>query len=87
MSHRRLDEVIPSSAPIALTLNSIYFKEEDSASLKMIVEQSNAILDVFIERLIEFHMKQSSPKDVFDIQYDDLMRDPIARKSVHSIFE
>ncbi|CAF1492483.1 unnamed protein product, partial [Rotaria sp. Silwood1] len=77
MSHRHLDEVIPSACRIFLNYNSIYFNANDSQSMKTTFEQAMSLLDIWIQRIIEFRTQQPPPKNIFDIQYKDLVRDPI----------
>ncbi|CAF3725699.1 unnamed protein product [Rotaria sp. Silwood1] len=77
MSHRRLNEVLPSSCRIALALSNVHFKEDDLDSMKTVIEQTSAIIDIWIERIIEFRLQQPPPENVFDIQYEDLLKDPI----------
>ncbi|CAF5159465.1 unnamed protein product [Rotaria sp. Silwood1] len=42
-------------------------------------------VDIWIDRIIEFHNREPSPKNIFDIQYEDLMKDPIG--TVHRIYD
>ncbi|CAF1025722.1 unnamed protein product [Adineta steineri] len=78
MSHRRLDQVIPSIHRLGFSSFAHFYDEEDSTNLKLNLEEIlSTINDAFIHRLIEFHRHQSSTKHIFDIQYEDLMKDPI----------
>ncbi|CAF4174179.1 unnamed protein product [Rotaria sp. Silwood2] len=85
MSHRCLNEVLPSSCRIALALSNIYFNEDDLASMKTVIEQTSDIIDIWIERLIEFRLQQPPGEKIFDIQYEDLLKDPIG--TVHRIYD
>jgi hypothetical protein len=77
MCHRRLGEIIPSWLRYILTYNRIYFNDDDSTSVKMILKKAITAFDTRLDHLIEFRSRQPSPKNVFDIQYEDLIRDPI----------
>lgn len=43
----------------------------------MFEEGVASLVDIWIERVIEYRSRQTSPKNVFDVQYTDLMKDPI----------
>ncbi len=78
MCHRRLDEVLPSSSCLWLNFVSAFFNEEDINDLKLSFGQMvTTLLDIWIERLIEFRSRKLSATKIFDIQYEDLMKDPI----------
>ncbi|CAF3826352.1 unnamed protein product [Rotaria sp. Silwood1] len=86
MSHRRLDEVLPSLYRFWLSAFSHYFNEDELINLKIILDQTvPTSIDIRIDRIIEFHNRKPSPKNVFDIQYEDLMKDPIG--TVHRIYD
>ena len=34
-------------------------------------------VDIWIDRITEFHSRELFPKNILDIQYEDLMKDPI----------
>ncbi len=42
-------------------------------------------INIRIDRIIEFHNRKPLPKNVFDIQYEDLIKDPIG--TVHRIYD
>jgi len=78
MSHRRLDEVLPSIYRHSLTLCSPYFTEDNLINSKRILDEMvPKCLDIWIDRIIEFHKREPSPKNIFHIQYEDLIKDPI----------
>jgi hypothetical protein len=78
MSHRRLDEVLPSIYRHSLTICSPYFTEDNLINGKRILDETVPnFLDIWIDRIIEFHNRQSSSNNIFDIQYEDLVKDPI----------
>jgi hypothetical protein len=78
MSHRRLDEVLPSIYRLCLTSFSICFNEDNLINSKRILDEMvPKFVDIGIDRIIEFHNRQPSPKNILDIQYEDLVKDPI----------
>ncbi|CAF0903646.1 unnamed protein product [Adineta steineri] len=85
MAHRRLDEVLPSACRLALAMCHVYLEENDSVSSKKIIEETKAIMNIWIQRLIEFRMQHPPPENVCDIQYEDLMKDPIG--TVHRNYD
>jgi hypothetical protein len=86
MSHRRLDEVIPSLYSHLFSALTPFFKEAELGNLKLTFDQIIlAFIDIWIERIMEFYSQQPSPRNVFDIQYEDLIKDPIG--TVHRIYD
>ncbi|CAF4225001.1 unnamed protein product [Adineta steineri] len=85
MVHRHLDEVLPSACRLALAMCHVYLEENDSVSSKKIIEETRLIMNIWIQRLIEFRMQHPPPENVCDIQYEDLMKDPIG--TVHRIYD
>ena len=85
MSHRRLDEVFPSSCRLVIAWNNIYFDKDDSLSLQTIVKHNLHHLDMCLERLMEYRNQQPPPQNVFDIQYVDLLEHPI--ETVRRIYD
>ena len=79
MTHRRLDEVLPSSIRLGLVFGSIYFdssKDDADIDRQMIIERRSRATDVQINRIVQFH--RSNPEvPIFDVQYDDLVSKPI----------
>ena len=78
MIHRPLDEVLPSMYRYCLNFFPTYFNEDDSINSKIILDHIvPTSIDIWINRITEFHNRESSSKNVFDIKYEDLMEDPI----------
>ena len=82
MTHRRLDQVIPSWIRLCLTMTSIYLKADNDNTLVM--NKAMQTLDVMIDRLIKFRRSHNDTK-VLDILYDDLTAQPI--ETVHRIYD
>ena len=90
MTHRRLDEVLPSFCSLAWTLASLYLDKEDAASQNKVTTLSLQFIDKAIECIMEFRARQKcsldqSQKNVFDVAYNDLMEQPIT--TVHRIYD
>ncbi|CAF1462426.1 unnamed protein product [Rotaria sordida] len=86
MPHRCLNEVIPSACSLFLSLLSHYFNEDDIPNLKIMLGQMiPKFIDITIDRIFEFNSRESSRKNVFNIQYKDLITDPIG--TVHRIYD
>ena len=78
MTHRRLDQVIPSLNSLWVHGFSPYFNEDNITDLKIILKEMVLVyVDIWIDRIIEFHSRKPSPQNIVDIQYEDLMKDPI----------
>jgi hypothetical protein len=87
MTHRRLDETLPSCARLAIAYASAYFDSNKADVLtdkKMVVQLLLHVLDVVIRRLVEFR-RTNRNVPVFDILYDDLLAQPI--DTVRRIYE
>jgi hypothetical protein len=87
MTHRRLDEVLPSAALLGTASASPYF---DSTSVDAKVDKHSVVkhflgaLDVRIKRIVKF--RSDHPHiPVFDVIYDDLLAQPI--DTVRRIYE
>jgi hypothetical protein len=53
--------------------------------LKIILQQIiPTFIDICLDRIIEFRSRESSSKNIFDVQYEDLLNDPIG--TVHRIY-
>jgi hypothetical protein len=78
MSHRRLDEVLPSLYQYCFASFSVYFTQDDLIKSKILLDEMvPKFVDIWIDRIIEFHNREPSSKNILDIQYEDLMKDPI----------
>ncbi|CAF1125616.1 unnamed protein product [Adineta steineri] len=79
MTHRRLDEALPSCARLAIAYANAYFdnnKADVRIDKKMVVEQLLNVYDVIIRRIVEFR-RTNRDVPVLDIFYDDLLAQPI----------
>ncbi|CAF1145456.1 unnamed protein product [Adineta steineri] len=79
MTHRRLDEALPSCARLAIAFATAYFdnnKADVRIDKKMVVEQLLNVYDVIIRRIVEFR-RTNRDVPVLDILYDDLLAQPI----------
>ena len=86
MFHRRLDEVLPSLYSLWLSSHMPYFNEDELINLKIILQQMvPTSIDIRINGIIEFNNREPSPKSIFDIKYEDLIKDPI--DTVHRIYD
>jgi len=90
MTHRRLDHVLPSFCrPMQIFANR-YFDERDSASRDASVTRSIQLINKMIDYIVDFRTRRcqrldQSQKDIFDVNYDDLMEQPIT--IVHRIYD
>ena len=87
MTHRRLDEVLPSSARLALAYTTPYFdrnKIDIEIDKKMVAELMLQVVDVIIQRIIEFR-RSNRDIPVLDVLYEDLLAQPI--DTVRKIYE
>jgi hypothetical protein len=79
MTHRRLDDVLPSSIRLGLAFASVYFdnsKHDAAIDRQMVVERRLRATDVQIKRIVKF--RRAHPRvSVFDVLYDDLIAAPI----------
>jgi hypothetical protein len=87
MTHRRLDEVVPSSIRLGLAFGSIYFdssKHDAAIDRQMMVERRLRVTDVQINGIVKFR-RVHPHVPVFDVVYDDLVAKPI--DTVHRIYD
>ena len=78
MTHRRVDQVLPSYYSYWLAATQIYFNQDDLPYLMIVLQDIiPKIIDVWIHCIIEHRTRQVSMKNTFDIKYEDLMKDPI----------
>ncbi|CAF2627771.1 unnamed protein product [Rotaria sp. Silwood2] len=83
MTHRNLDEVIPSLCALAQTNVQSTFDKTDFISRNRLTKRCYQFIDKMIEYIMEFRTRSNnvfdqSCKNIFDITYNNLMRDPIA---------
>jgi hypothetical protein len=78
MTHRHLDQVITSLYSLWVHGFRPYFNEDNITDLKIILKEMVLVyVNIWTNRIIEFHSREPSPKNIFDIQYEDLTKDPI----------
>jgi hypothetical protein len=82
MVHRRLDDVLPSYCSLAWAFNGIYFDENDSTARATLTTRALQRINKLIERIVEFRTRchpsyDPSRKNIFDVNYDDLIEQPI----------
>jgi hypothetical protein len=83
MTHRHLDEVLPSFFRTFLTLANTYFDKANSSSQEILKTRAMQFIDRMIKCIMKFRTRQSqssdqSSKSIFDINYNELMEQPIA---------
>ncbi|CAF0866928.1 unnamed protein product [Rotaria sordida] len=88
--HRRIDEALPSSCSLVLAIADLYFDKTNSISRDRIIKRCYQFFDTEIECMMKFRRSENgilaqSKKHIFDITYDNLMKDPIG--VVHQIYD
>ena len=87
MTHRRLDDVLPSSIRLGLAFASVFFnssRHDAAIDRQMVVERRLRATDVQINRIVKF--RRAHPHvPVFDVLYDDLVTKPI--ETVRRLYE
>lgn len=78
MTHRRLDNVIASTCSLSSNVFGFMFDENNSTASTLMWQKTLDLINIGLERVIEFRNRQPPPTDVLDIQYEDLIKDPIA---------
>ncbi|CAF1149930.1 unnamed protein product [Rotaria sordida] len=90
MTHRNLDEVLPSTCSLSLAPVKSIFDNTNSISRDRIIKRCCQIVDTEIEYIMKFRNLQNDTfkqiqKNIFDVSYDNLMKDPIG--VVQQIYE
>ncbi|CAF0848850.1 unnamed protein product [Rotaria sordida] len=90
MPHRRIDEVLPSLCSLSLTATDLHFDKTNSISRDRIIKRCYQFFDTEIECMMKFRTSENgvlaqSKKHIFDVTYDNLMKDPIG--VVHQIYD
>ncbi|CAF4810628.1 unnamed protein product, partial [Rotaria sp. Silwood2] len=90
MTHRQLDEVLPSSCCLTLATVGLYFDETNSISRDRILKRCCQFVDTEIECMMKFRTSDNGvlgqlKKHILDITYNNLMKDPIG--VVHQIYD
>jgi hypothetical protein len=85
MTHRSLNEVLPSFYRMMSSIETVYSVEANSASVReALTAQYTQFFDKMVECLVKFRTEQST-KNIFDVNYDDLMEQPI--ETVRRIYD
>ena len=78
MTHRRLDQVIPSLYSLWVHGFLPYFNEDNITDLNVILKEMVLVyVNIWIDRIIQFHSREPCPQNILDIQYEDLMKNPV----------
>ena len=78
MTHRRLDEVLPSFCSLAWAFNGLYFDENNSIARTTSTFRAIQHIEKSIERIVKFRTRShQSQKPIFDVRYDNLIEQPI----------
>ncbi|CAF2412830.1 unnamed protein product [Rotaria sp. Silwood2] len=82
MTHRNLDEVLPSMCRLSLATSELLFDNTNSISRDRIIKRTCQFFDAEIEYIMKFRNLQNDAfkqmqKNIFDVSYDNLMKDPI----------
>ncbi|CAF5027934.1 unnamed protein product [Rotaria sp. Silwood1] len=90
MTHRSLDEVLPSWCSLASVAANGHFDAMNSISRDRITKRCYQSMDKSIECIMKFRTCQNggvdqSRKNMFDITYDNVMKNPIG--VVHQIYD
>ncbi|CAF3238107.1 unnamed protein product [Rotaria sp. Silwood2] len=90
MTHRRLDDLLPSYCRLVWAFCSVNFSEADSTSQGTVTTLALKLIDKMIQRIVKFrtceqHSEDQAVKAILDVAYDDLMNEPIG--IVHRIYD
>ena len=90
MTHRCLDEVLPSMCRFMLTFNSDYCDTSNPENQLLIKTQTIQWMEHMIDCIMRFRTREHSAEEhsrkaIFDVQYEDLMKQPIV--TVHKIYK
>jgi hypothetical protein len=78
MTHRRLDDVLPSYCSLVWAFDGIHVDENDSTARATLTTRALRRINKLIERIVEFRTRcHPSRKNIFDVNYDDLIEQPI----------
>jgi hypothetical protein len=82
MTHRSLDEMVPSYCRMRCMLD-FFFDENNSAGQQILKARALQYIDKMMESILKFRVGQSDKhdqvrKNIFDVFYDDLMKEPVA---------
>jgi hypothetical protein len=90
MNHRRLDDILSSCCRAHLTRVNGSFDEVDSTSRDRVTKRIIQRIDKMVELVMEFrtrrrHQSDQSHNSIFDVTYNDLMKQPI--ETVRRIYD
>ena len=90
MTHRNLHDIIPSFCRFIWEAYQFCFPQNDPISEKLVIKIAREMIDTMIKRLVQFrsnsrHTHLQSYKNICDIDYNDLILEPIA--TVRRIYE
>ncbi|CAF1075327.1 unnamed protein product [Rotaria sp. Silwood1] len=90
MTHRHLDEVLPSTCSLSLAATKLTIDATNPIGRDRIIKRCCQFVDTEIECMMKFRTSENgvldqSKKNIFDITYDNLMKDPIG--VVHQIYD
>ena len=82
MTHRSLDEMLPSYCRMICT-SKFFFDENNTAGQQILNARALQSIDKSMRCILEFRVGQSDKhdqvrKNIFDVFYDDLMKEPVA---------
>lgn len=78
MTHRRLDEVLPSYCRLVWEFSGIHFNENDTVARTTLTIRARRHIDRIIRRILSFRQNEkSSNHPVIDVMYEDLMSKPV----------
>ncbi|CAF1258182.1 unnamed protein product [Rotaria sordida] len=93
ITHRNLDEVLPSMYSLFLAAADLYFDKTNSISRDRIMKRVDQYLDKGIEYIMKFRNNlqndtlKKTQNNILDISYENLMKDPIGVvKQIHDHF-
>ena len=90
MTHRPLDEVLPSLYRLTQTIAEGNFDETNEISRERIKKRCRQFFDTSVESIMKFRTCENGSLDqtkrnIFDVSYESLMKDPIS--IVHQIYD
>jgi hypothetical protein len=78
MTHRNMNEVLPSFYRLMFNLAALFSIEMKSSSIRQaFIAQNTQLIDKVVESLLQFRT-QKAEKNIIDVIYEDLMEQPIS---------
>jgi hypothetical protein len=83
MTHRNLDEVVPSFCQLIVPTAGYYFGENKLAGQQILKTRTLEFFDKSMESILEFRTSKNDKheqirKNVLDVMYDNLVKNPVA---------